>query len=760
MTQRAMRVLMVLCAGWATWAGAAQGPEGPEHMGAHWARVPAKTGGEFLLDGLRSARAGSPLERIMKLNARGDGGASLGLRSDPGDASAVRLPGGGAAGAATSQVVQAMTGYSVGSTFIATDVSPEHGISRLTRAVAQEKIGRALFSTPGPSASYYTAHYMDRAPYVTASYVQFVVDPAWNRIVYGNLNRWIKSYDNLSGPTSIAVDPAGRVYVGEAGKRQVTVLRLEGDGNDAQLRTVYTIPGIASPGAVAHNDNGTPLDQSDDMLYVADAVRNVVLKYHLDASGATLAATFEGFDSPNAVAVGRWNGAGTHLLYVVDQVAKRVRVLEDEGTSLSPVAEYRGGYDQYFSGIATDHFGNVYLADNTNSRLAKLSASLDLLDEEGGPDMYAALAAVDIPFGLITVDGQGTTWAGFDQLFAVERWSETSGALRRILGLRLKDIVFATDADASQISDRFMMTDFGTVMARVYDAAGSLIRTLNEGGMISGRKEVVWDRRNDAGLLVPPGDYRYELAASSPYRDETVTAAARWSLPLYYEELCGLRDQHLIQGTPVSSGGVTAVEHSDAVRYRFTGLNPSGSYAVAAEYVSPDGASRLQDLTAGDGLQLHQPLLVGGSRVRVDYVTVPAQAYAGGELVLSVNRRGSGSAVVSHLVLKETGSGFTSQPDDRVIPTRYALEQNYPNPFNPSTMIRYALPEGGPVKLTVYDVAGREVALLVDEVQPAGTYEVRFDAAAVRRGGLASGVYFYRVHAGTFNVTRKMLLVK
>lgn len=91
---------------------------------------------------------------------------------------------------------------------------------------------------------------------------------------------------------------------------------------------------------------------------------------------------------------------------------------------------------------------------------------------------------------------------------------------------------------------------------------------------------------------------------------------------------------------------------------------------------------------------------------------------------------------------------------------RYALEQNFPNPFNPSTIIRYALPEGGPVSLTVFDIAGREVARLVNETQPAGTYQVRFDAAAVRRGGVASGVYFYRVQAGSFNETRKMLLVK
>lgn len=746
MTHQSIRMIAVLSAGIALRAAAGTGAAAPEQLGAHWAHVTDRARGEFLKDGLRSAIPGSPMERIMRINVRTGDGLSLGPQNARSDASAVR--------------VQVTAPFSAGATFIDADVSTEHGINRLSRAVTREKLGRSLFSTPGPSASYYTAHYTQSAPYVTASYVQFVVDPGWNRIVYGNLNRWIKSYDNLLGPTSIAVDPAGSVYVGESGRQQVNVLRLEGNGNDAQLRTVYTIAGITSPSAVAHNDRGTPLDPSDDVLYVADAARNVLLKYALGPAGATLAATFEGFDSPNAIAVGRWNGTNTNLLYVVDHVAKRVRVLEDAGTSLATVAEFRGGYDAYFSAMSTDHFGNVYLADNTNARLLKLSASLELLDEEGGPDVYAALAAVDIPFGLITVDGQGTYWAGFDQLFAVERWSETSGARRRVLGLKLKDITFSTDPDASTIAGRFVLTDFGVVGARVYDAGGALVRTLQQGGMVSGKKEILWDRRNDAGKFVPPGEYRYELAATSPYRDETVTAAARWTLPLYYEERGGIDDQHLVQGSAVSEGGATAVEHSDAVRYRFTGLQPTGSYAVAAEYLSPDGTSRLQDMTAGNAIPVHPALLVGASPVRVDFVAVPPAAYESGDLTISVNRRGAGTAVVSRLVLKETGSGFTSQPDEKAIPVRYALEQNYPNPFNPSTLIRYALPEGGPVRLTVFDVTGREVAQLVNETQPAGTYEVRFDAAAVRRGGLASGVYFYRVQAGNFNDTRKMLLVK
>ncbi|MGA2669673.1 MAG: T9SS type A sorting domain-containing protein [Ignavibacteria bacterium] len=89
------------------------------------------------------------------------------------------------------------------------------------------------------------------------------------------------------------------------------------------------------------------------------------------------------------------------------------------------------------------------------------------------------------------------------------------------------------------------------------------------------------------------------------------------------------------------------------------------------------------------------------------------------------------------------------------IPDKYALSQNYPNPFNPATMITYALPKAGNVKLTVYDVLGREVKTLVNEYKTAGTYNVTFDGSS-----LSSGLYFYRINAGSFTDTKKMVLVK
>jgi hypothetical protein len=88
-------------------------------------------------------------------------------------------------------------------------------------------------------------------------------------------------------------------------------------------------------------------------------------------------------------------------------------------------------------------------------------------------------------------------------------------------------------------------------------------------------------------------------------------------------------------------------------------------------------------------------------------------------------------------------------------PKTYSLAQNYPNPFNPVTKINFALPKQGFVSLKVYDVLGREVSTLVNEVKVAGSYSVDFDASM-----LSSGVYFYRLESGNFSDIKRMILVK
>jgi WD40 repeat protein len=91
----------------------------------------------------------------------------------------------------------------------------------------------------------------------------------------------------------------------------------------------------------------------------------------------------------------------------------------------------------------------------------------------------------------------------------------------------------------------------------------------------------------------------------------------------------------------------------------------------------------------------------------------------------------------------------------RGLPTEYELSQNYPNPFNPTTVINFSIPESGLVSVKVYNALGQQVAELVNEVKAAGSYAVDFNAA-----NLSSGMYIYKISAGNFSATRKMMLLK
>ncbi len=100
---------------------------------------------------------------------------------------------------------------------------------------------------------------------------------------------------------------------------------------------------------------------------------------------------------------------------------------------------------------------------------------------------------------------------------------------------------------------------------------------------------------------------------------------------------------------------------------------------------------------------------------------------------------------------------FTGINETEELPNGFYLSQNYPNPFNPATVINYNLPKAGNVKLKIYDVIGREVAVLIDEFKNAGTYSAEF---RMQNAEFSSGVYFYQLIADGFIQTKKMILIK
>ena len=93
--------------------------------------------------------------------------------------------------------------------------------------------------------------------------------------------------------------------------------------------------------------------------------------------------------------------------------------------------------------------------------------------------------------------------------------------------------------------------------------------------------------------------------------------------------------------------------------------------------------------------------------------------------------------------------------EENIIPVKFELSQNYPNPFNSTTNIKYAISKSSNVKITVYDILGKELEVLIDEQLQAGTYQTSWNAS-----NYSSGIYFYRMQAGDYISTMKMLMIK
>jgi bacillopeptidase F (M6 metalloprotease family) len=136
------------------------------------------------------------------------------------------------------------------------------------------------------------------------------------------------------------------------------------------------------------------------------------------------------------------------------------------------------------------------------------------------------------------------------------------------------------------------------------------------------------------------------------------------------------------------------------------------------------------------------------STVRIAFLFISSGAYVdNGWYIDDVRIEGIDSIVV----------GINENKD---IPEEISLSQNYPNPFNPSTTISYQLPKSGKVELTIYNMLGQEVRKLVDEKQAVGEYTIQWDGRDYNGTPVASGVYLYRLKAGEFIETKKMLLLR
>ena len=231
--------------------------------------------------------------------------------------------------------------------------------------------------------------------------------------------------------------------------------------------------------------------------------------------------------------------------------------------------------------------------------------------------------------------------------------------------------------------------------------------------------------------ITPPVDSsgNYALVSGKAFAPQVFswTYSATPPTSMFAEDISGA--QRLANGNTIITYGT-----------RGTFLEVTSSGALAWKYINPVGLAGI--LTQGDTLP-PDPTHPGEyltSVFRVYKYPVDYAAFAGKILTPG-----------DYIEKYPSSVGMVSDEQ----PSAFALRQNYPNPFNPTTVIGYSLSARSHVRLAVYDLLGREAALLVDEEKSAGLYSVSWNAA-----GIPSGVYFCRLSAGSFTETRKMLFEK
>jgi hypothetical protein len=135
--------------------------------------------------------------------------------------------------------------------------------------------------------------------------------------------------------------------------------------------------------------------------------------------------------------------------------------------------------------------------------------------------------------------------------------------------------------------------------------------------------------------------------------------------------------------------------------------------------------------------------------VRQDAAPAFADLDGDGKLDLVIGEYVGNFTYFKNIIPTAVKSGQSTRPSD------FSLEQNFPNPFNPGTTITFTLQTAANVSLKVYDLLGRNVAVLLDAHEGAGRHEVRWDASS-----FAGGMYFYRLNAGSFDAVKNMVLAK
>ncbi|UCD17481.1 MAG: S8 family peptidase [Candidatus Zixiibacteriota bacterium] len=287
----------------------------------------------------------------------------------------------------------------------------------------------------------------------------------------------------------------------------------------------------------------------------------------------------------------------------------------------------------------------------------------------------------------------------------------------------------------------------------------------NQIGVEVRQRTLSWDQAPDNNYVIM--EYDIKNISSDIIFDMYVGLLSDWNLGFHYDFRCETnfsRPENLgfifyhdwRKYDSLHYRGISVINHEGTASYRSvaqsidfdTGLSESFKFAALSEGLVDS------NLQAGYRENLIQFISTGPFTLLPGESDTAIFAILGAEYLNEL--RASAIRARNKYYI---ATGLDDETGDFVA-TRFALAQNYPNPFNPSTIITYSLPSRSPVILSIYNLLGQKIRTLVDEIKSAGTHRVFWDGAGTDGQAVATGIYFYRIQAGEYVESRKMLLLK
>ncbi len=390
-------------------------------------------------------------------------------------------------------------------------------------------------------------------------------------------------------------------------------------------------------------------------------------------------------------------------------------------------------------GLVCDH-GYVYAA--VNHTLAKYTSDGDTVWTRTAADNVS----VPVEYSDIAVDSSGNLYVS----------GEYTGQIT----------YGATTLHAASITDR-------DVLILKYDSLGNVIWAKGAGAVSSPIQEDV-----GRGIAVASSGYIFvvgQFKGTAKFEADSVISGGA-SSSLFVAKYDGGGNLQWVKGGNGTTGSsskaynVRVLTNDDIlieatvtarVTVADTTINFGGGSDVVMLRLASDGSRRWAKRS-----ETFAPAIWGYG---MDINSNATSAYAGGQFAGSatfgpttLNSAGGSGVPYDGYVGKMTLSAITDAPDasDLPVPKSSALSQNYPNPFNPSTTIGYALSAPARVRITIYNLLGQEVNTLVNHFEPAGIHSVVWDGRNSEGAAVSSGMYYYRLTAGDYTESKKMVLLK